>query len=161
MFVRAAWSDQTSQSPNSEDPARGLRLLVGALLVLALVAGVGAFVLSQRGSSSPAPRPQPPLFPARFSEAGFLSGEVRLVTSYDAGARSPRVTGSVDVKGTAYLVARCAAGTVRVAVAGLTSARPCTGAPVGVVAINLTRTSRLTATVSSPQTSRWGIAIYQ
>ena len=130
------------------------------MVVLALVAAGGAFALSQRGGSSPAPA-QPSLFPARFSEPGFLSGEVRLVSSYDAVAGSRRVTGTVDVRGTAYVVARCTAGSVRIDVAGLSSARPCTGAPVGVVALNVTSRTRLTASVSTSQRSTWGVAIYQ
>jgi hypothetical protein len=160
MFVCAAWSDQTSESPDSDDPARGLRRLMAALLLLALAAGGVAFALSQRGGSSP-PRPQPSLFPARFSEAGFLSGEVRLVSSYDAVAGSRRLVDSVAVRGTAYLVARCSAGTVRIVIGGLTSARPCTGAPVGVVALNLSGRVQLAATVSAKQPSRWGVAIYR
>lgn len=161
MFVSSAWPDQPTQTPNSQDPARGLRRLVAGLLLVALLAAVGAFVLSQRGSSSSSPRPRPSLFPARFSETGFLTGAVRLVSSYDAPASSRRLSGSVDVRGTAFVVARCTAGTVRIVIAGLTSARPCTGGPVGVVAVKLARKSRLTASVGASQTTSWGVAIYQ
>jgi hypothetical protein len=134
---------------------------MAGLLLLALVAGGVAFALSQRGGGSSSPRPQPSLFPVRFSEAGFLSGDVRLVSSYDAVAGSRRLVDSVAVRGTAYLVARCSAGTVRIVVGGLTSARPCTGVPVGVVALNLTSRVQLTATVSARQPGRWGVAIYR
>jgi hypothetical protein len=161
QFVRPAWSDQDTQSPNSDDPARGLRRLLGALVVLALVAAGGAFALSQRGGPSPTQRPQPSLFPKEFSEPGFLTGSARLVSSYDAKATARRLTGSVDLRGTAYLVARCNAGTLRIVLAGLTSARPCTGTSVGVVAVNLTKATKVSATVSAPQTGRWGVALYR
>jgi hypothetical protein len=143
-----------------DDPARGVRRLLTVLLVLALAAAGGAFALSQRGGGI-STSPQPSLFPARFSEAGFLSGEVTLVTSYDAATNARRVTGTVEVRGTAYVVARCRAGTIRLDVSGLTSSRPCTGQPVGVVALQLTRTAQLTATVTLPQSTRWGVAIYR
>jgi hypothetical protein len=134
---------------------------MAALVVLALAAAGAAFALSQRGGSSSSPRPQPSLFPTRFTEAGFLTGDASLVTSYDADASSRRLVGSVAVLGTAYLVARCTAGTVRIIIGGLTSARPCTGAPVGIVALDLTRAAQLTATVTVSQTGRWGVAIYR
>ena len=157
--MRTAWPDQPTQSPNSDDPARGVRRLLIGLLVLALAAAGGAFALSQRGDGVSTPKPS--LFPDRFSEADFLSGEVALVTSYDAAANARRVTGTVEVRGTAYVVARCSAGTIRIDVSGLTSSRPCTGAPVGVVALQLTRKAALTATMTLPQTSRWGVAVYR
>ena len=126
--------------------------------MLALAAAGAAFALSQRGGgNSPA---KVSLFPERFSEPDFLSGQVALVTSYDAAAAGRRVAGTVDVRGTAYVVARCSAGTVTVNVSGLTSSRPCTGTPIGVVALQLTDKAQLTATVTLPQTTRWGIAIY-
>lgn len=159
--MSAAWSDQPTQSPGSEDPARGVRRLLVVLLVLALAAGGVAIALSLRGRSSGSSRQQPSLFADRFSEPGFLTGAARLVSSYDADASARRLTGSVDAHGTAYVVARCTAGTLRIAIGGLTSARPCTGTPVGVVALSLTQKAQLTATVSAPQTSSWGVAIYQ
>lgn len=128
--------------------------------MLALAAAGGAFALSQRGGDASS-TPRPSLFPARFSEPDFLSGEVALVTSYDAAANTRRVTGAVDVRGTAYVVARCSTGTIRVHVNGLTSSRPCTGAPIGVVALGLTDKAHLTATVTTSQTASWGIAIYR
>ena len=153
MVMRGATS-------NRDDPAHGLRVLLAGLLVLALLGGVGALVLSARGSSAKK-APRPALFTARFSEPGFLSGEARLVTSYDAAASSRELTGSVDVRGPVYVVARCATGTVRVAVGALTSTRPCTGSPVGIVALNIAQRATLTATVNSSQSSRWGVAIYR
>lgn len=146
-------------STNSDDPARGVRRLLTCLLVLALAAAGVAFALSQRGSGSSTPKPS--LFPHQFGEADFLSGQVTLVTSYDAAANARRVTGTVTVRGTAYVVARCSAGTIRIDVSGLTSSRPCTGAPVGVVALQLTDKARLTAIVSATQSTRWGVAIYR
>lgn len=128
--------------------------------MLALAAAGGAFALSQRGGDGSS-TPRPSLFPARFSEPDFLSGEVALVTSYDAAANARRLTGAVDVRGTAYVVARCSAGIVRIDVNGLTSSRPCTGAAIGVVALGLTDKAQLTATVTTRQSTRWGIAIYR
>ena len=145
-------------SQNSDDPARGVRRLLTCLLVLALAAAGVAFALSQRGSGSSTAKPA--LFPNRFSEADFLSGTVTLVTSYDAAANGRRVTGTVSVRGTAYVVARCSAGTIRIDVSGLTSSRPCTGVPVGVVALQLTDKATLTATVDATESTRWGVAVY-
>lgn len=144
---------------NSDDPARGVRRLMAVLFVLALAAAGGAFALSQRGDEPSTPS-KPSLFPARFSEAGFLVGQVSLVTSYDATASARQVTGTVDVRGTAYVVARCNAGTIRIDVSGLTSSRPCTGQPIGVAALELTRTAELTTTVTAKQSTSWGVAIY-
>jgi hypothetical protein len=61
-------------SIQAPDPARGLRrlLLVGVLLALA-GAGVALGIFLARGSPS-----KPSIFPARFSESGFLSGSARL-----------------------------------------------------------------------------------
>jgi len=129
-------------------------------LLLALVAAGVAFALSQRGAGSAKPR-LPALFPARFSETGFLEGEASLVSSYDAAATARRTTGSVEIKGAAYVVARCSVGTIRIAVGALTSSQPCTGDPVGVVALQLSAPTTLIATVTAPQTSRWGVAIYR
>src|SRR4051794_34931133 len=71
-------------SGNSVDPARGVRRLLVALLALALVAAGGAFALSQRGGSPASARatPRPSLFPASFSQSGFLTGAATLVKSY-------------------------------------------------------------------------------
>lgn len=144
----------------SDDPARGLRRLLFVLFVLALAAAGGAFALSQRGGET-STRSKASLFPSRFSEADFVSGEVALVTSYDADGDMRRVTGTIDVHGTTYVVARCSAGIVTVNVSGLMSTRPCTGKPVGVVALQLTRAAQLTATVTASQSTRWGFAVYR
>jgi hypothetical protein len=130
------------------------------MVLLALVAAGAAFALSQRGAGSSSP-PRPPLFPTRFGEAGFLAGEARLVSSYDAAAGDRRLSRTVDVRGTVYLVVRCGAGTVHIVVGGATSARTCTGAAEGVVALYLGADTQLTATVSSVQRGRWGVAIYR
>lgn len=161
MFVGASFPDRPTEPPNSDDPARAVRRLLVVLFVLALVAAGGAFALSQRGIGSSTPHPAPSLFPARFSEAGFLTGDADLVTSYDAAANARRTSGTVDVRETAYLVARCSVGTVHVVIDGLTSARACSGATVGLVALHLTHRVTVTATVSSPQQARWGVAIYR
>src|SRR4051794_23247968 len=82
-FVSAAWSDHSAPSPHSDDPARGVRRTLLLLLGLAIVAAGVAFGLSQRGGGSAATKP-PPLFPARFSQAGFLTGSATRAASYDA-----------------------------------------------------------------------------
>jgi hypothetical protein len=135
--------------------------LLAGLVLLALVAAGGAFALSQRGDGSAAPSPAPGLFPARFSETGFLSGSAALVSSYDAAATVRRTSGSVSTRGTVYVVGLCRAGTLHVEIGGLTSSRACTGRPVGVIALKLTRGAQLTATVSLRQRGRWGVAIYR
>ena len=131
------------------------------LLVLVLAAAVGGYVLSRPGESAPAPKVQPSLFPAQFAESGFVDGHVALVTSYDAAATARRATGPITVRGTAFVVARCDRGTIRVEVGGLTSSRACTGAAAGVVAVQLARAETLVATVTTPQRGSWGVAVYQ
>lgn len=129
-------------------------------MLLALVAAGGAFALSQRDTGS-SPRQLPALFPARFSEAGFLTGTADLVTSYDAVATSRRTSGAMSTRGNIYVVATCDSGTVQVDIGGLTSAQRCTGTPVGVIALNMTKTVQLTASVNTAQARRWGVAIYR
>jgi len=137
-----------------------LRHLVAGLLLLALVAAGVAFALSQRGSGSTKPQ-LPPLFPARFTETGFLSGDATLVSSYDGAASATRTTATVTARGNVYVVVLCRTGIVRIAVGSLTSTRECTGSSDGVLALNLTQDVQLTATVSTPQGTRWGVAIYR
>ena len=158
--MRAAWSDQPAHTPESDDPARGVRRLLTVFLVLALAAAVGAFALSERGGSSPSPTP-PALFPTHFSQTGFLAGTATLAASYDADATAQRASGRVTVRGTVYVVARCTVGTIRVVLGGLTSSQPCTGVAVGVVALNLLEPAQLTATVAARQRARWGVALYR
>lgn len=134
---------------------------MAVLLLLALVAAGGAFALSQRGRSGSAQPEPPPLFPSTFSESGFLSGTATLLSSYDAVARSRRRTATVTARGNVYLVVLCRAGTMHIAVGSITSSRPCTGAPAGVLALNLTQDVTLTATVTAAQDARWGVAIYR
>jgi len=161
LFVRAGGSDQPVEASGSDDPARGVRRLLVVLLVLAVAAAGGAFALSQRGDSSPSRSPQPRLFADEFSQTGFLSGTASLISSYDAAAAARTARGTVKTRGTVYVVARCQAGTVRVVLGGLSSSQPCTGAPVGLVALNLTQPAQLVATVTAAQRTRWGVAIYR
>ena len=140
------------------DPARGLRRLLGIGFLLALVgAGVALGIFLSRGS----PATKPSIFPAQFAESGFVSGPIRLDTSYDAGAGESRVTGKLPAGRTSYVVALCDHGGVVVTAGSLTTSQPCTGKPVGVVTLRAAHTEQLTATVSRPQTNRWGIAIYR
>jgi hypothetical protein len=160
VFVREASSDHFAESQIPDDPARGLRRLLALLVLLALAAAAGAFALSQRGSGSTKPH-LPALFPARFTETGFLSGDATLVSSYDGGASATRTTATVTARGNVYVVVLCRTDIVRIAVGSLTSTRDCTGSPDGVLALNLTQDVQLTATVSKPQGARWGVAIYR
>lgn len=160
MFVRGASLDHSAESQDSEDPARGLRRLLALLVLLALVAAGGAFALSQRGSNGSAKALPPALFPARFSETGFLSGSATLTASYDAAASARRRTATITARGNVYLVVLCRTGTMQIAVGSITSSRPCTGKPDGVLALNLTQDVTLTATMSTAQAARWGVAIY-
>jgi hypothetical protein len=160
LFVRAGGSDQPVEEPGSDDPARGVRRLLVVLLVLAIAAGGGAFALSQRGESSPA-SPQPRLFVGEFFQKGFMSRPATLVSSYAADAAARTARGTVKTRGTVYVVARCQVGTVRVVLAGLSSSQPCTGHPVGLVALNITQPGELTAPVTTSQSARWGVAIYR
>jgi hypothetical protein len=159
--VCAAPADHSAESQVPDDPARGLRRLLALLILLALVAAGGAFALSQRGSGASTGRQLPALFPSRFSEAGFLNGDAVLVASYDAAPTSRQTTATVTARGNVYVVVLCRTGTVRITVGSLTSSRPCTGSPDGVLALNLTQDVTLTATVTASQGRRWGVAIYR
>jgi hypothetical protein len=144
-------------SIQAPDPARGLRrlLLVGVLLALA-GAGVALGIFLARGSPS-----KPSIFPARFSESGFLSGSARLDHSYDAAPGATRVTGQLTPGRTSYLVALCDHGGMVVKAGSVTTSQPCTGQPVGVIALQAPRAETVTATVTEPQTHSWGLAIYR
>ena len=144
------------------DVTRGPRRLLALLLILALVAAAGALALSLR-DRSPEKAELPPLFASTFSDATFLTGKAHLTASRDAPAGSRRLPDGIALStgGTAYVVARCDSGKVTVRAGALTSSRPCTGRPVGVVALQMGSRAQLTATVSEPQSQRWGIAIYR
>jgi hypothetical protein len=149
----------TGEAPATvDDPARGIRRLLALGLVLALAgAGVALGVLLTRSSNDSVPS----IFPSHFTQAGFLSGSARLDRSYDANAAAGRVTGSLAPGGTAYVVARCDHGSILVAIGAASTAQPCLGRPVGVIVMQVPRTTPLTATVTAAQTQRWGVAIYR
>ena len=161
MFVPGATADHSEESQLPEDPARSLRRLLAVLVVLALAAAGGAFALSQRSSDGSVKQQPPALFPSRFIETGFLTGSAQLVSSYDATAGLRRKVATVTARGNVYLVVLCRSGTMQIAVGSITSSRPCTGVPNGVLALNLTQDVTVTATVSTPQAARWGVAIYR
>ena len=161
MFVRGASSDHSAESQVPEDPARGLRRLLAVLVVLALAAAGVAFALSRPGSDKSAKSPRPALFPTHFSAPSFVTGSAVLVSSYDVAAASRRTTAKLTARGNVYLVVLCHAGTVHLAFGSLTNSGPCTGKPSAAVGLNLTRDITVTATVSAPQTTRWGVAIYR
>ena len=134
--------------------------MLALLLLLALIAAGGAFALSQRGDDESPKAPPPALFPARFSEGGFLTGSAKLVSSYGSLAGSRKRTATVTARGNVYLVVLCRTGTMQIEVGSITSSRPCTGSPSGVLALNLTEDVTVTATVSATQSASWGVAIY-
>jgi len=145
-------------SIEAPDPARGLRrlLVVGLLLALAGAGVALGFFLTRSSTAT-----KPPIFPAQFSESGFVAGSVRLDMSYDADAAQSRVTGELAAGTTSYIVALCDHGGMVVTAGSLTTSQPCTGHPVGVINMKAGRTTTLTATVTQPQTHRWGLAIYR
>ena len=144
----------TTEAP---DPTRGVRrlLLVGLLFALA-GAGAALGIFLTRSSPSTAPS----IFPAHFSESGFLSGSARLDRSYDGTPGETRVTGQLTTGGTSYIVALCDHGGMVVTAGSLTTSQPCIGRPVGVIALQVPRTETITATVTDPQIHNWGFAIY-
>ena len=139
------------------DPARGLRRWVAIGLVLALAgAGAALGIVVTQGSSAP----KRSIFPARFSESGFLSGSARLDHSYDVAATRMHVTGALTAGRTSYIVALCDRGGMVVHAGSLTTSQPCTGRPEGVITLKASKTVTLTATMTEPQTDNWGLAIY-
>jgi hypothetical protein len=146
--------------------ARGLRRLLVVLLIAAAAAAGAALglALTPRDDSSTTPSTRPPsLFAPTFRDSTFLAGTAHLVASRDADAATRRLVDALALPtdGTAYVVARCDRGKVTVTAGALTSSRPCTGAPVGVIALQMGSPATLTASVSATQSARWGVAVYR
>lgn len=146
----------------ASDSARSLRRLLVLLLVAALAAAGGALALALLDRPADVP-PRPSIFAPTFRDPTFVDGTIRLVSSRDAAPSTRALTNALTLpaKGTVYLVARCDRGIVTVRAGSLSSSRPCTGQAIGVLALQMGRTAKLTATVDATQTTRWGVALYR
>jgi hypothetical protein len=141
---------------------RGVRRIFLVALAAAIAAAGVTFgiELTHHSDSSDA---VPSLLPATFRQPGFVDHPLRRVqaTGVAAGSRHSSLQvapSSVPL----YVVARCDAGRVMVATNTLTSAQPCTGRSMGVVALaEVRRPTRLDVTVSTPQRGAWAVAIYR
>lgn len=134
-----------------------------ALAAAIVAAGIAWGVeLSSEPAVTPSAVSSPPL-PATFEQAGFVDHAVRRTQS--AGFGADRRSGQLTIAPSTvplYVVVQCDTGRVTVATSVLTSAQPCTGKPVGVVALaQVRRPTRLTVTVSRQQQAGWAVATYR
>jgi hypothetical protein len=115
------------------------------------------------GESAPVAA-EPRLFPSTFRESGFVARSVTLDDEADATVSTIRLQHQFGGTGTAWLVARCDTGSITVQAGSVSSSRQCTGRPFGVAALGLvtdTGSLDVVATVSEPQQSSWGVAVYR
>jgi hypothetical protein len=154
-------------SEGEADPAQSVRRLLVVALTAALVAGAGALALSLlvKVPSVSADAATPPrLFPARFTQAGFVSHPVRYGAQAAAGANRRGLTGRLPTlrANTVWLVVRCDRGTLDLQIGPATSRVACTGALAGAVALHVTApTLAVRASVSERQSRFWGVAVYR
>jgi hypothetical protein len=156
----------TPEAADPTDPAadiRGVRRIFLVALAAAVVAAAIAlgFELSHQPASTPSV--STPTLPLTFRQPGFVDHAVRRgeTASFRVGQRHG-VLSVPPTSGPVYVVVRCDVGRVTVATSVLTSAQPCTGKPVGVVALgSLRQPTRLDVTVSRPQHSSWAVAVYR
>jgi hypothetical protein len=162
----AAYDRGVTEEPVADSAREVRRILVAALLAV-LVAAPVATVLVLRGTGDAGVQPvsEAHLFASTYREPGFVEKTVDLVDDTDAPAATTRLHHGFGGTGTAWLVARCDTGSITVQAGALSSSRQCTGKPVGVAALGATAASDgsldVVATVSGPQQSRWGVAVYR
>jgi hypothetical protein len=142
------------------------RILVVALLAVLVAAPVAAVLVLRSGDSegqSAAARTR--LFPASFRETGFVAEPVSLLDAVDTAGTRTELRHEFAGADTAWVVARCDTGSITVQTGAVSSSRECTGEPVGLAVFRGTRlTDRpldVVATVSNPQRSSWGVAVYR
>jgi hypothetical protein len=159
--------DPSVTAPPAEESAREVRRILLAALLAALVAAPVALVLMLRDDES-ASRPvaaHVTLFASTFREAGFVAQAVTLEDDITAPAATTRLRHEFAGSTTAWLVARCDTGSITVQVGSLSSSRACTGRPVGVAAIDRSSVTDdgldVVASVTRPQRSTWGVAVYR
>ena len=145
-------------------PLRQVRRIFGVGLAVAAAAAAGAFTLAL--SSEPAEPAVGPvtIFPAEFVEKGFAPGTLRRIASAQEKSSVTSLSQPLDVNGhgTAWIVAKCDTGKVKVRVGGLESSQRCTGGLVGIVALHAARAPlRINATLTTAQRNAWGIAVYR
>ena len=153
----------------AEESAREVRRILVVALLAVLVAAPIAVVLVLRGTdggSTPASA-EVDLFATTIREQGFVGEPVTLVDDAAAAATTTRLRHRFggSGSGTAWLVARCDTGSITVQAGALSSSRQCTGKPVGVAALGADADTEdaldVVATVSRPQRSAWGVAVYR
>lgn len=146
------------------NPLGQVRRIFGIGLAVAAAAVAGAFTLAL---SSQPHEPAPGLvtiFPATFTEQGFAPGPLRRDATRQESRTAIQLARPVvvDARATEWIVARCDSGSVKVTAGGVDSTQPCTGQPVGVVALHANgKALRVSATVSATQHGDWGIAVYR
>jgi hypothetical protein len=158
--VRRTIPAVTSPVP-AVDPIRDVRRILLVLLAAVVLAGGLALTLALL-HNSPSGVPVVTIFPATFSERGFVTGTVRELAAVDGAPLRRRLGRTLPVPaGTSWLVARCDTGTLTVAIGPAHSSARCTGRPVGVVVLSSRRLQQASATVSAQQRGRWGVSVYR
>jgi hypothetical protein len=158
----------TTEGPSAQVDAdaaeiRGVRrIFLVALAVALLAAGVALAVELTHHRGAGAQSAAAPL-PFSFSQPGFVDHPLRRVQATGVAASGRRSFLQVAPSSPAlYVIARCDTGRVTVTTDTLTSAQPCTGKPVGVVALaEVRRPTRLVVTVNLPQRVGWAVGIYR
>lgn len=151
----------TEDSASAE--LRGVRRIFLVALAVALVAAGVALVVELTHQPQISTEVSAPPLPLAFRQPGFVEHAVQRKQS--AGIAADRRSGTLQLAPTReplYVVVRCDSGRVTVATDVMTSAQPCTGEPVGVVALGgVRRPTRLRVTVSKPQRAGWAVGIYR
>lgn len=149
-----------------DESAREVRRIVVAALLAVLVAAPIATVLVLRGADDGGtPAADAELFPSSFREPGFVAETVSLGDSATVAAGTAQLRHEFEGTATAWIIARCDAGSITVQVGSVSSSRQCTGRSVGLVAVGAETGAGpsldVVATVSRPQRSAWGVAVYR
>jgi hypothetical protein len=159
--------DPGVSSRPADDPSQEVRRIILVALLAVLVAAPIALVLMLRDTESadlPAAA-SVQLFDSSFRETGFVAHSVKLDDDLTAAASTTRLRHDFGGGETAWVVARCDTGSVTVQVGALSSSRDCTGKPIGVAALDASTATdgplEVVATVSEPQGSTWGVAVYR
>jgi hypothetical protein len=141
------------------------RMFLVALAAALVAAGVTYAVELARSPTAPA-TPRPQLLPVTFSERGFADHVLDRVATVELKAGSGH--GALQVADwpsgsqSLYVVARCSAGSIRVASGALSASQPCRGTAAGVVVLGLVHPPlRLDITATDPQPQRWAVGAYR
>lgn len=151
-----------------EESVQEVRRIFLVVLAAVALAAAAAYVLLLRddGADDAVNRAAASrLFPVTFREAGFVGRPVHRIDTAEVEGTTKLGDTFSGGASTLWLVARCDSGSVTVQVGSLSSSRRCTGQAVGVAALDSSTATEgrldVIATVSRPQRSAWGVAVYR